>query len=89
MAAQMRLFRWASLGAGAGWRQPVLVPVTIRRELSGPVFYARANVLLGPLMKVVRGKERLFSQEGLRVRGLSPYTRDKFYGSRKEEEVYR
>jgi hypothetical protein len=89
VAAQMRLFRWASLGAGAGWRQPVFVPTTIRRELSGPVFYLRANVLLGPLLKVVRGKERLFTQEGLRVRGLDNYTRDKFYGSKGDQEVYR
>lgn len=89
MAAQLRVFRWASLGAGAGWRQPVLVPVTIRRELSGPVFYLRANVLLGPLLKVVRGKERLFSQDGLRIHGLNNYTRDKFYGSKNDREDYR
>jgi hypothetical protein len=89
VAAQMRLFRWAALGAGAGWRQPVLVAPTIRRELSGPVFYARANILLGPLLKVVRGKERLFSQEGLRIHGLDPYTRDKFYGSKSDREDYR
>ncbi len=85
-AAQMRLFRWASLGAGAGWRQPVLVQPTIRRELSGPVFYVRANILLGPLLKVVKGKEQLFNQDGLRVRGLPNYTRDKFYGSKTEQE---
>ena len=89
VAAQMRLFRWASLGAGAGWRQPVLVATTIRRELSGPVFYLRANILLGPLMKVAKGRARLFTQEGLRVHGLNGYTRDKFYGSKKEQEDYR
>jgi hypothetical protein len=88
-AAQMRVFRWASLGAGAGWRQPVFVAPTIRRELSGPVFYGRANILLGPLLKVVRGKERLFSQEGLRVRGTDNYTRSKFYGSKSDREDYR
>lgn len=86
VAAQMRLFRWAALGAGAGWRQPVLVPPTIRHELSGPVFYLRATLLLGPLLKVARGKAHLFSQDGLRVRGLDNYTRRKFYGTRKEED---
>ena len=85
-ATQMRLFRWASLGAGAGWRQPVLVPPTIRRELGGPVFYVRANLLLGPLIKIARNRERLFSQDGLRTRGLDNYTRDKFLGSKAQEE---
>jgi hypothetical protein len=88
-AAQMRVFRWASLGAGMGWRQPVLVPITIRRELSGPVFYLRANLLLGPLIKVARGRARLFTQDGLRVRGVDNYTRDKFYGGKQQEEPYR
>jgi hypothetical protein len=88
-AAQMRLFRWASLGAGAGWRLPVLVAPTIRREIGGPIFYLRANLLLGPLLKVAKGKARLFTQEGLRVRGLDNYTRDKFYGSKKEKEDYK
>jgi hypothetical protein len=88
-AAQMRLFRWAALGAGAGWRLPVLLAPTIRRELGGPVFYLRANLLLGPLLKVAKGKARLFTQEGLRVRGLDNYTRDKFYGSKKDREDYK
>ena len=85
-AAQMRLFHWASLGAGAGWRQPVLVARSIRRELGGPVFYLRANLLLGPLLRVVRGKQRLFTQEGLRIHGLDSYTRDKFYGGKNDED---
>ena len=67
-AAQMRLFRWASLGAGAGWRQPVLVPSIVRKELNGPIFYLRAKILLGPLVRIVHRRERLFSQQGLRVR---------------------
>lgn len=86
MAAQLRVFRWASLGAGAGWRQPVLVPPTIRHELSGPVFYLRATLLLGPLLKVARGKAHLFTQDGLRVRGVDNYTRGKFYGAKWEED---
>ena len=79
-AAQMRLFPWASLGAGAGWRQPVFVPETIRRELSGPVFYVRANILIGALVRTARRHERLFTQDGIRVRGLRPSIRQKFYG---------
>ncbi|RYY18256.1 MAG: hypothetical protein EOO36_08630 [Cytophagaceae bacterium] len=86
VAAQMRLFHWASLGAGAGWRQPVLVAYTIRRELSGPVFYLRANLLLGPLVRIKKHKQRLFNQDGLRVRGVDNYTRDKFYGGKRDEE---
>ena len=66
IAGQMRIFRWAGLGAGAGWRQPVLVAGPIQRELNGPVFYLRAKLFLGDLIKVVRGKQRLFTQEGLR-----------------------
>jgi hypothetical protein len=38
---------------------------------------------------VAKGKARLFTQEGLRVRGLDNYTRDKFYGSKKDREDYR
>ncbi|MBF9237211.1 hypothetical protein I2I05_07360 [Hymenobacter sp. BT683] len=65
-AAHVRIFRWAGFGAGAGWRQPVLVAPPIQRELNGPVFYVRAKLFLGDLIKVVRGKQRLFTQEGLR-----------------------
>lgn len=86
VAAQMRLFHWASLGAGAGWRQPVLVAPTIRHELSGPIFYLRANILFGPLIRIKKHKQRLFNQDGLRVRGVDNYTRDKFYGGKKDEE---
>ena len=78
VAAQMRLFRWASLGAGAGWRQPVLVPPTIRHELNGPIFYVRAKIGIGPLIRIARQHDRLFSQEGLRIHGLSRRDRRKF-----------
>lgn len=77
-AAQMRLFSWVSLGAGAGWRQTVFVPPVVRRELSGPVFYLRAKILIGPLIKTVRAHEPLFSQKDLRVHGLDHRTRQKF-----------
>ncbi|MGI4834415.1 MAG: hypothetical protein ACRYFK_13245 [Janthinobacterium lividum] len=77
-AAQMRLFPWVSLGAGAGWRQTMFVPPLVRRELSGPVFYVRAKILLGPLVKLVRNHEPLFSQKDLRVNGLDQRTRERF-----------
>lgn len=78
MAAQMRLFTWASLGTGAGWRQPLFVPEVVRREISGPIFYLRAKILVGPLIKLVRNKEPLFSQRELRIHGLDRRTRQKF-----------
>jgi hypothetical protein len=78
VAAQMRLFPWASLGAGAGWRQTLFVPALVRREVSGPIFYVRAKILLGPLIKTVRNREPLFSQKDLRVNGLDQRTRQRF-----------
>jgi hypothetical protein len=65
-SGQMRVFRWAGLGAGMGWRQPVLVAAPIQRELNGPVFYLRGKLFLGDLLKVIRGRQRLFTQDGLR-----------------------
>lgn len=64
--AQFKILRWAGVGAGAGWRQPVFVPGPIQRELNGPVFYVRAKLFLGDFVRVVRGHQPLFSQEGLR-----------------------
>lgn len=66
VATQLRVFHWAGLGAGAGWRQPIFVPAPIRRELDGPVFYLRAKLFLGDLLKVIKNKEPLFTQQGLR-----------------------
>ncbi len=66
VAAQYRVFHWAGLGTGAGWRQPVFVPAAIRKELNGPVFYLRANLFLGELLRVVKNNEPLFTQAGLR-----------------------
>ena len=66
LAGQLRVFHWAGVGTGLGWRQPVFVPVSIQRELNGPVFYLRANLFLGELIKVIMKKEPLFTQEGLR-----------------------
>lgn len=68
IAAQLRVFRWAGVGAGAGWRQPLFIPNTLQRELNGPVFYLRGKLFLGDLLKVAKGRERLFTQSGLRQR---------------------
>jgi hypothetical protein len=65
-AAHLRVFRWAGIGAGVGWRQPVLVAVPIQRELNGPVFYVRGKLFLSDLLKVVKDRQPLFTQEGLR-----------------------
>lgn len=81
VAAQMRLFSWASLGAGAGWRQPLFVPEVVRREISGPIFYLRAKILIAPLIRIARNHEPLFSQKDLRVRGVDNRTRRRFYGN--------
>ena len=66
IAAQLRVFRWAGVGTGLGWRQPVFVPAAIQKELNGPVFYLRGNVFLGELMKVMKDKEPLFTQSNMR-----------------------
>ncbi|AWM32885.1 hypothetical protein [Hymenobacter nivis] len=63
---QMRIFRWVGLVAGAGWWAPVFVNRTVRKELSGPIFYLRGKLFLNDLVAVVRGRERLFPQKGLR-----------------------
>lgn len=66
IAAQYRVFRWGGVGTGAGWRQPLFVPKAIQKELNGPVFYLRANLFLGELIKVVKEKEPLFTQTNMR-----------------------
>jgi hypothetical protein len=80
MAAQMKVFSWASLGAGAGWRQPLFVDPVVRREISGPIFYLRAKILVAPLLRIRRNREPLFSQKDIRVRGVHSRTRRIFYG---------
>ncbi|WP_375434138.1 hypothetical protein [uncultured Hymenobacter sp.] len=66
LAAQMRVYRWLALGSGLGWRQPVFVNNLTQRELNGPVFYGRVKLSLGDIYKVFRGRERFFTQQGLR-----------------------
>ena len=80
VAAEMRLFAWTSLGAGAGWRQPLFVDPVVRREISGPIFYVRAKVLIAPLLRIRRNHEPLFSQKDLRAHGVNNRTRRRFYG---------
>lgn len=80
VAAEMRLFPWASLGAGAGWRQPLFVDPVVRREISGPIFYLRAKILFAPLLRIKRNHEPLFSQKDMRAHGVSNRTRRRFYG---------
>lgn len=66
LSAQMRIYRWLALGSGLGWRQPVFINRFTQRELNGPVFYGRIKLSLGDLYKVARGRQRLFTQQGLR-----------------------
>jgi hypothetical protein len=66
LSGQMRVYRWLALGAGAGWRQPMFVNKFTERELNGPVFYGRVKLSLGDIYKVMRGRQRLFTQQGLR-----------------------
>ncbi|WBO82879.1 hypothetical protein [Hymenobacter yonginensis] len=66
LSGQMRVYRWLALGTGLGWRQPVFVNKFTERELNGPVFYGRVKLSLGDLYKVARGRQRLFTQQGLR-----------------------
>ena len=61
VSAHLRVFRWAGIGTGAGWRQLLFVPVTIQKELNGPVFYLRAKFFLGDLLQVVKHHEPLFT----------------------------
>ncbi|HYE77238.1 MAG TPA: hypothetical protein VEI97_04555, partial [bacterium] len=61
-----RVFRWIGMGAGVGWREAFSVKPEYGDQLDGPIFYARAKLFLGDLYKVVRGRQRLFTQQGLR-----------------------
>ena len=63
-----RIFRWAGLGGGVGWREALSVKPEYANQLDGPIFYGRAKLFLGDFYKVVRGRQRLFTQKGLRRR---------------------
>ncbi len=61
-----RIFRWAGIGGGVGWREAFSVKPQYANQLDGPIFYGRAKLFLGDFYKVVRGRQRLFTQRGLR-----------------------
>lgn len=66
VAAHYRIFRWVGLGAGAGYRQVFASGDQPEDQISGYIFFARVKLFLGDLYKVVRGRQRLLSQDGLR-----------------------
>ncbi|MBT9393663.1 hypothetical protein KLP40_10860 [Hymenobacter sp. NST-14] len=66
VAAHYRVFRWVGLGAGTGYRQIFASGPKPADEISGYIFFARVKLFLGDLHKVVRGRERLFTQKGLK-----------------------
>ncbi len=61
-----RIFRWIGLGGGVGWREAFSVKPQYANQLDGPIFYGRVKLFLGDFYKVVRGRQRLFTQRGLR-----------------------
>ncbi len=61
-----RIFRWVGIGGGLGWREAFSVKPQYANQLDGPIFYGRAKLFLGDFYKVVRGRQRLFTQKGLR-----------------------
>jgi hypothetical protein len=63
-----RIFRWIGLGGGVGWREAFSVKPQYANQLNGPIFYGRAKLFLGDFYKVVRGRQRLLTQRGLRRR---------------------
>ncbi|MCA8831103.1 hypothetical protein [Hymenobacter pini] len=66
VAAHFRVFRWIGVGAGTGYRQVFASGKQPEDQISGYIFFGRAKLFLGDFLKVVRGHERLFSQQGLR-----------------------
>ncbi|MCC3160570.1 hypothetical protein LJ737_25255 [Hymenobacter sp. 15J16-1T3B] len=72
IGGHMRVFRWVGVGAGVGYRQALLTQDKLEDDISGVIFYGRVKLFLGDLYKVVRGRERLFSQRGLHRRDYQP-----------------
>ncbi len=82
-----RIFRWAGVGGGLGWREAFSVQPQYANQLDGPIFYGRAKLFLGDFYKVVRGRQRLFTQRGLRRRDWQkPPSDDVFYEDEVENE---
>ena len=44
----------------------VFIDDELENELSGLIFFGRAKLFLGDLYKIVRGRQPLFTQEGLK-----------------------
>ncbi|MCR5889220.1 hypothetical protein LRS06_15895 [Hymenobacter sp. J193] len=65
VAGHVRVFRWVGVGAGGGYRQMLFMNNALESELNGPIFFGRVKLFLGDLYKIVRGRQRLFSQQGL------------------------
>jgi hypothetical protein len=66
VAGHYRIFQWLGLGAGAGYRQMMFIDDKLEDELSGVIFYGRVKLFMGDLYKIARGRQKLFSQDGLR-----------------------
>jgi hypothetical protein len=66
LGGHYRVFRWVGVGTGVGWRQAFSVKPQYSKDLNGPIAYLRAKLFLGELVKVARGRQRLFTQKGLR-----------------------
>ncbi|WP_157547503.1 hypothetical protein [Hymenobacter sp. DG25A] len=66
VAGHVRVFRWVGLGAGVGYRQMMFIDDELENELSGLIFFGRAKLFLGDFYKIVRGRQPLFTQEGLK-----------------------
>lgn len=69
IGGHMRVFRWIGLGAGVGYRQALLTEDKLEDDISGVIFYGRVKLFLGDLYKVVRGRQPLFTQQGLKGNG--------------------
>ncbi|GAB3297044.1 hypothetical protein GCM10027348_19940 [Hymenobacter tenuis] len=66
IAAHYRVFRWIGVGTGAGYRQAIAAGQQPEDEMSGVIFFGRVKLFLSDFIRVVRGRQRLFSQSGLR-----------------------
>lgn len=66
VAGHFRIFRWVGVGAGAGYRQMLFINDKLEDDLSGVIFFGRVKLFLSDLYKITRGRQKLFSQEGLR-----------------------
>ncbi|GAB2451554.1 hypothetical protein GCM10011375_37070 [Hymenobacter qilianensis] len=67
IVSHYRVFKWLGLGGGAGYRQMLFINDKLEDELSGVIFYGRVKLFLGDLYKIMRGRQRLLSQDGLRA----------------------